>query len=280
MLGHKLVQVLQKKFDVRATIRGDERTLSRYEFIEPAQIIPNLDVENIQQLETVVADWQPAVIINAVGIVKQLPAAADIIKTLTINAIFPHRLYEIARRNRARLINISTDCVFSGKKGKYTENDVSDALDVYGKSKFLGETIEADALTIRTSIIGRELDSPHSLVEWFLSNRGKKIEGFTKAIFSGFPTLILAEIIGGIIEHQPGLQGLYHVASEPISKYDLLCLLNSAYRTEAEIQPSETYAIDRSLDSTKYRTASGFKPDDWERMVGRMAADNHLYRKN
>lgn len=277
MLGHKLVQVLGKRFDVWATVRTEYSRLAAQNIFNSRRVIENLDVENIGELGKAVSRLQPAVIINAVGIVKQLPAADDMIKTLTVNAVFPHRLYQIAQNNGARLINISTDCVFDGKKGNYTETDAADATDVYGKSKFLGETISENAVTLRTSIIGRELSSSHSLVEWFLASQGGIVEGYTKAIFSGFPTLILAEIIADLIEHHPQVQGLYHVSSEPISKYDLLNLLNAAYRARVEIKPAGNYAIDRSLDSSKFRAVTGFVPLDWAAMVDRMAADNSSY---
>jgi dTDP-4-dehydrorhamnose reductase len=219
------------------------------------------------------------VIINAVGIIKQLPSSKNVVKTLSINSIFPHKLVEVADRYSAKLIQISTDCVFDGEKGNYTEEDVSNATDVYGKSKNLGEIVGANCLTLRTSIIGRELQTSHSLVEWFLSSRGKKIKGFSNAIYSGFPTIVLADIIADLIHNHKDLAGLYHVSSEPINKLELLKLLNKAYRAEVEIKPFDDFRIDRSLDSSKFRQETGFSPASWEKMIERMANDPTPYQK-
>jgi dTDP-4-dehydrorhamnose reductase len=277
MLGHKLTQVLQEKFDLWTTFRSDYRKYEKYGIFNEGKIISNVAIENLSSVEAAVNQVKPDVIVNAIGIIKQIPSATNIIKTLTVNAIFPHQLAEMANRLGARLITVGTDCVFSGKSGKYTESDLPDAADLYGKSKNLGEVTADDCLTLRTSIIGRELDTAHGLVEWFLSNEGKTVKGFTKAVFSGFPTLILSEIIGDVIENQRNLQGLFHVSSAPVNKYDLLESIKKAYGANIEIEPFDDFEIDRSLDSTKFRAATGFKPMDWEEMIDRMAADNAAY---
>ncbi len=221
--------------------------------------------------------FKPDVIINAVGIIKQLPTSKEVVETLKINSIFPHQLAQIAQASGARLITISTDCVFNGRKGNYTEKDISDAEDLYGRSKNLGEVSAPGCLTLRTSIIGRELQTSHSLVEWFLSNRGKKVKGYTEAIYSGFPTIILADIITDLIENHKNLQGLYHVSSETISKFDLLCLLKDFYKVPIEIEPYADFEIDRSLDSSKFRKETGFAPLGWEEMIEKMAQDPTPY---
>ncbi len=277
MLGHKLVQVWDKKADVWATVRNDFGDYQAYEIFRRKKIIDNINVEDIASLEKVVEQLRPEVIVNAVGIIKQIPTAKDIIRTLSINSIFPHRLSELAQKFQARLIAISTDCVFSGRLGNYTETDIPDAHDLYGRSKQLGEVIGENCLTLRTSMIGRELRTAHSLVEWFLSNRGKKVNGYKKAVFSGFPTIILADIILDIIQNHRNLNGLYHVSSEPINKFELLKLIKEAYRIEIEIEAFEDFEVDRTLDSTKFREMTGFKPVDWESMIKRMAEDNSLY---
>jgi len=279
MLGHKLVQTLGGKFELWTTLRTD---FGRYEDIgifDEQKVFENIDVEDFTAVKRVIQDLNPAVIINAIGIIKQLPSAKNVIATLTVNSIFPHRLAEISSQTGARLITFSTDCVFNGKRGRYTETDVSNTEDLYGKSKNLGEVTTENCLTIRTSIIGRELNTAHSLIEWFLSNEGKSVRGFTKAIYTGFPTLIMAEMIGDLIENYPQLQGLYHVSSEPISKYDLLNLVKDAYRIDVEIVPDNDFEIDRSLDSTRFREATGFQPSSWRDMINKMAADNALYKK-
>ena len=279
MLGHKLVQVWRNKFDVWTTVRKNFKHYQKYKIYQRPKTFENIDVHNINSIQEIIEQIKPAVIVNAAGIIKQVPSAKNVIKTLSINSIFPHQLSDLAEQFQFRLISISTDCVFSGNKGKYTETDTADASDLYGKSKNLGEVSAENCLTVRTSIIGRELETSHSLVEWFLSNRGKSVKGFVNAIYTGFPTVVLADILADLIENYPRLNGLYHVSSEPINKFDLLTLINKAYRTKIEIEPFEDFVIDRSLDSTKFRRATNFKPLNWKEMINRMAQDNEIYQK-
>ncbi|MGC2239018.1 MAG: SDR family oxidoreductase, partial [Pyrinomonadaceae bacterium] len=238
MLGHKLVQAWKDKFDVWATLRKKFEDYKNLNIFEKDKLFENITAENHENIEKIIRDSRPDVIVNAIGVIKQLPTANDIIKTLTINSIFPHRLSEFAAKVNARLICISTDCVFSGEKGNYNEEDVPDAYDLYGKSKNLGEVTSGNCLTIRTSIIGREINTSHSLVEWFLSNKGKKIKGYKEAVFSGFPTIVLADILGDLIVNRKNLNGLYHVSSEPINKLELLELIKKEYQAQVEIEPS------------------------------------------
>lgn len=277
MLGHKLVQTWRDRFDVWTTLKGDYQEYEDLGIFERKKTFDRTDVENFEKIANVIEKIEPDVIFNAVGIIKQLPSSKNVIKTLTINSIFPHRLAEIVEKSGARLINISTDCVFDGKKGNYNEEDVSNATDVYGKSKNLGEVTGANCLTLRTSIIGREIRTRHSLVEWFLSNRGTKVKGFVNAIYSGFPTIVLAGIIADLIDNHKNLSGLYHVSAEPINKYDLLKLINEAYEAKVEIQPFDDFWIDRSLDSTKFRRETGFKTASWREMIKLMADDETPY---
>ncbi len=277
MLGHKLVQIWKDKFDVWTTVRGNFENYRKYKIFDTQKTLENIDVGNIKAVETLVEKIQPDVIINAVGIIKQISDSKNTIKTLSINSIFPHQLEEIAKKNDARLICISTDCVFNGKKGNYTEEDIPDAFDLYGKSKNLGEVVGKNCLTIRTSIIGRELQTEHSLVEWFLSNKGKKINGFVNAIYSGFPTIHLAEILENIVINFKTLSGLYHISSHPINKFDLLKLLKESYNIDIEIERFEDFYIDRSLSSVKFQQATGFEPPDWNKMIELMVNDPTPY---
>ncbi len=279
MLGHKLVQTFNSKFETWTTLRDNSSRYFRLGIVDSDRVVENVSVENDQGIVRAIDAAKPDVIINAVGLVKQLPSSKSVIKTLTVNSIFPHRLAEFAEKTGSRLITISTDCVFNGRRGMYTEGDVSDAEDIYGKSKNLGEVAQPNCLTLRTSIIGREIDTAHSLVEWFLANRGGKVKGFRKAIYSGFPTIVLAEILADVIDNQSKLAGLYHISSDPINKFDLLCLLRDAYGIDAEIEPSEELCIDRSLNSEKFRKATGFMPMEWKDMVGMMANDSTPYEQ-
>lgn len=277
MLGHKLSQQLSKKFDVWATVRGDAADMLQYGFLPENRTIGGVAVEDAGSVRAAIEQVRPDVVINAVGVIKQLPSSKDVIKTLEINSIFPNRLAEYGREFGYRLFCISTDCVFNGEKGSYTEESIPDAYDLYGKSKNLGEITDENCLTLRTSIIGRELGSAHSLVDWFLSNRGKNVKGFVNAIYSGFPTIVIADIIASLITDHPELNGLYHVSSEPINKYDLLELVKKHYNVDIGIEPETDFKIDRSLDSTRFREETGFVPLDWDEMIRRMAEDPTPY---
>lgn len=276
MLGHKLYQVLRERFSVRATVRGSVEDYGRFGFFALDELIGGVDVQNFEKVEQAVAAAEPDVVINAVGVIKQLATAKDPIVSLTINSILPHRLSALCGAAGARLITMSTDCIFNGRKGGYTEADVSDAEDLYGRSKCLGEVSNEHSLTLRTSIIGHELGTAHSLVDWFLGNRGGKVKGFRRAIYSGFPTVVMARLIGDLIERHPRLSGLYQVSSSPINKYDLLCLIRDAYRADIVIEPDDDFVLDRSLDSTRFRAATGFVPQPWPELVHEMATDKFI----
>ncbi len=279
MLGHKLVEVLQKKHDVGAAVRGKFEEYSGCGIFEKERVFENIDVEDFAAVKRIIRAFHPQVVINAVGVIKQLPSAKDAVKTIRLNALFPHQLAEVTQELGMRLITVGTDCVFDGEKGNYTEADAPNALDLYGRSKSLGETTGANCLTLRTSIIGRELKTAHSLVEWFLSNQGKTVKGFTNAVFSGFPTVVFSEIIEKIIVNYPDLSGLYQAASQPINKYELLKLIRDAYRADIEIERFDDFTIDRSLDASKLKAATSIEIPDWRTMIKRMAEDNAVYQK-
>ncbi|HEX6124948.1 MAG TPA: SDR family oxidoreductase, partial [Pyrinomonadaceae bacterium] len=236
MLGHKLVHRWQDMFETWTTVRGRFADYERFGIFDRERTIDSLSVTDTASLEEVVGQVRPDVIFNAVGIVKQVPNAKNTVTTLLINSVLPHQLADIAQKFDARLIQISTDCVFEGTRGNYTEDDRPDATDLYGRSKNLGEVTGKNCLTLRTSIIGRELTTSHGLVEWFLSNRGKTVKGYANAIFSGFPTVVLADIISNLITNYRELSGLYHVSSDPINKFDLLSLLKTSYKVNIEVE--------------------------------------------
>jgi len=252
-------------FDVIGTVRGER---SRKLFPESLQsaVISGVDVENIDSLMRVLGDTKPEVVINCIGLVKQLAEADDPLAAIPINSLLPHRLARLCAVAGARFVHMSTDCVFSGSKGMYTESDPSDAKDLYGRSKFLGEVDYPNAVTLRTSIIGHELEGARSLVGWFLSQRGP-VRGFRKAIFSGLPTVEIARLIRDYVLPNPDLHGLYHVSADPINKYDLLRLVADTYRKTIDIEADETFVIDRSLDSSRFRSVTGFQPKSWTDLV-------------
>ncbi len=279
MLGHKLLQVLKEKHEVWVTVRGLFSEYESHAIFDPLRTIENVNVEDIKSVRQAIEKSAPQLVINAIGVIKQLPSSNNIIYTLNVNSIFPHKLEELSYQYGFRLICVSTDCVFNGQKGNYNEDDYPDATDLYGKSKNLGEVISDNCLTLRSSIIGRELGTAHSLLEWFLSNRGKSVKGYVNALYSGFPTIVFANIIADIIENQEKLSGLYHVSSDPINKFDLLNLIRSKFDLDIDIDPYEDFKIDRSLDSTLFRDATGFSPMPWDEMIKEMANDPTVYDK-
>lgn len=270
MLGSAVVRVLSESaaLDVYATVRG----AGAKRFFDPAiaeKFIVGVDVENLDSLADAMAQLCPDVVVNCVGVVKQLAQANDPLRVLPINSMLPHRLAKLCAVGGARLVHVSTDCVFSGAKGLYLESDESDATDLYGKSKFIGEVDAPHAVTLRTSIIGHELQNGHSLIDWFLA-QGKTCRGYTKALFSGVPTVVLAQIIRDVVIPRADLSGLYHVAAEPISKYDLLKLVARIYSKPVEIIPDDSLAIDRSLDGSRFRAATGYATPAWSEMIKTM----------
>jgi dTDP-4-dehydrorhamnose reductase len=279
MLGHKLWQMYRDHFETWVTVRTSYRDYARFELFDPQRMLGGVEAFDFDAVVRALAAIKPQVVINCIGIIKQLPTARDPIISLTVNALFPHRLANLCLAGNMRLIHISTDCVFNGRKGRYTEIDVSDAEDLYGRSKYLGEVNAPGCLTLRTSIIGRELQTTSGLVEWFLSQRGQTVKGYRRSIYSGFTTLALARVMAEIIEQQPDLSGVYQVSSEPINKYDLLHLIRREMNVPIEIEADDTVSLDRSLDSARFRSATGFTPPAWDEMVREMARDETPYEK-
>ncbi|KIJ89167.1 dTDP-4-dehydrorhamnose reductase family protein [Rickettsia asembonensis] len=270
MLGNSMFRFLSQdsKFDVYATARNNS-THSYFSKDLSDKLITNVDVENHDSLVEVFNKAKPEIVINCIGLVKQLADANDPLKALPINSLLPHRLANLCKLANSRLIHISTDCVFSGKKGNYKESDFPDCYDLYGRSKFLGEVDYPHVITLRTSIIGHELAGNRSLINWFLSAEGQ-VKGFEKAIYSGFPTVELARIIRDFVLPNKELHGLYHVASKPINKLELLKLVAEIYNKEIDIIPSDELVIDRSLDATSFNKVTGYTPPDWRELVKRM----------
>jgi dTDP-4-dehydrorhamnose reductase len=277
MLGHKLCQIYRTRFDAWATVRSTAETLVGYDLLDSERIREGVDAMRVSSVAQAIAQVEPDAVVNCIGIIKQRSEAQTPIPCLTVNSLFPHQLAEICRSHRARLIHISTDCVFSGRKGMYRESDASDAEDLYGRSKCLGEVGGRGCLTLRTSIVGRELSGANGLVEWFLGNRNGKVRGFRRAVFSGFTTRALAGIIADVLENYADLEGLYQVSSDPISKYDLLGLLNDVYRLGIQIEPDDQFHCDRSLDSSRFRNDVGFLHLGWREMIQDMHGDATPY---
>ncbi len=266
MLGHQLLKHLQPRHEVKVTLRQDMGSYSSFGRFSRENAYDAIDVRSLERLVEVMADFCPEAVINAVGIVKQRPDAKESIPSLEINALLPHRLAVLCKSIGARLIHLSTDCIFSGKKGNYQESDPSDAEDLYGKTKFLGEVHEANGLTLRTSIIGRELSRHTSLLDWFLAQTGR-VKGFTNAIYTGFTTLEMSRIIEMMLSKFPDASGVYQVSSDPINKYELLLLFREKLGHDIEIIADDAFHCDRSLDSKCFRSEFNYTPPSWPAMI-------------
>lgn len=270
MLGNAMLRVLSERADLQ--VFGTVRSGVAKHFFSPEivkRVITGVDVENQDALTCVLTECRPQVVINCIGLIKQLADANDPLVALPINAMLPHRLARLCELGGARLVHVSTDCVFSGTKGNYRESDQSDATDLYGKSKYLGEVSYPHTITLRTSIIGHELSSANGLVGWFLAQEGR-VKGYTRAIFSGLPTMELARVVRDVVLPRVDLSGLYHVASAPITKYDLLKLVAEVYGKTIEIVPDDAVVIERSLCADRFREATGYVAPAWPELVKAM----------
>ncbi|MDB5809616.1 MAG: dTDP-4-dehydrorhamnose reductase [Betaproteobacteria bacterium] len=272
MLGHRLLSTLSRSHEVRVTLRRELSAYRQFGHYDVQNSYSSVDVRVTDRMIDVLADFHPDAVINAVGVVKQRPDGLDPIPNLEINALLPHRLVAICKAIRAHFIHISTDCVFSGRKGSYKETDEPDPIDVYGHSKLLGEVVEPGCITLRTSIIGRELARRSGLFEWFLMQK-QQIKGYKNAIFSGFTTIELSRVIEKLIAEYPTASGIYHVSSYPISKYDLLNLIKQELKLPIEVTPNTDFKCNRSLDSTRFRKDFDYEPPTWKEMIEELVAD-------
>lgn len=270
MLGNAMIRKLSenKALEVHGTLRS-AGGLRHFDPKIAASILTGIDVENQDLLASAFAQVRPEVVINCVGLVKQLANADDPLAALPINALLPHRLSRLCAIAGARLVHVSTDCVFDGKRGSYRESDPSDAQDLYGRSKYIGEVSDPHAVTLRTSIIGHELGSDHGLVDWFLNQSGT-IKGYGRAIFSGLPTDELARIVSEIVLPRPQLSGVFHVAAAPISKYELLKLVGEVYGKPTKIERDDSVVIDRSLIADRFNATTGYTAQSWPQLIRNM----------
>lgn len=273
MLGHRLLRQLSARHETRVTLRRPLAEYSRFGLFSRDNAFDETDARDVRRVAAVVSAFRPQAVINAVGIVKQRPEAREIEISSEVNALFPHRLAALCRARLAHLLHLSTDCVFSGEKGNYAEADRPDPVDVYGETKLRGEIDAPGAITLRTSMIGTELDRKTGLVEWLLAQKGKTIKGYRKAVFSGFTTAELARLIEMLVTRHPGAHGLYHASSAPISKLDLLAGLERRLGLGVTIVPDDAVACDRSLDSSRLRKAFDYEPPSWDAMLDELAGD-------
>ena len=280
MLGHKMYQVLRNRYpDTVCTVARSlgEPFYKKIPLFRQGNVIDRVDAMDFWALRRILREHCPDWMVNCVGIIKQREEAVSAIPSITLNSLLPHELAEWALEWKGRLIHVSTDCVFSGRQGNYTEDSPSDAEDLYGKSKYLGEVATENAITLRTSIIGRELDHFRSLLEWFMSQNGKTVRGFRRVIYSGVTTNYMAQLVGNLIADHPALSGLYQVTASAVSKHDLLCLIRDVYGLNIDIIPDEKEVSDRSMAGEKFRKATGYSAPEWPGLVEQLAGDPTPY---
>ena len=277
MLGHRLWRTLRGRFETFVTLRSLDpwRGIGLF---DPARTIEDVNARHPRSVERALDETHPDVVVNCIGIVKQRAEAKDPVASIAVNALFPHLVARAVTARGARFVHVSTDCVFSGRRGSYAEDDLTDAEDLYGRTKALGEVTAPGCLTLRTSIIGREIGEGLGLVEWFLSRRrAGACQGFTRAWFSGVTTAVLAGFVADLVASGSELSGLYHLAGDRISKHDLVTLLNDAFAAGVDIEAVDGPAVDRSLDGARLRRDAGFEPPSWADMVRDLAADDAPY---
>lgn len=274
MLGHEAIRVLAPDFEVWGACRNP-RDLPDLG-VPPERLLGGLDAEKAESAYALVERVRPTHVLNAAGIVKQRKAGKVAIPSISVNSLWPHVLADACAAHGARMVHVSTDCVFSGARGRYVESDVPDAFDLYGRSKLLGEVTDQDhVVTLRTSIIGWQLGEPTGLVAWFAAHRNEQLKGFTRAVFSGLTTGALTEVIRDVVLEDATLSGLWHVSADPIDKYTLLTDLARHVRWNVDISPVDRPVIDRSLDSTRFRERTGWTPPSWAEMLEELAGEWH-----
>jgi dTDP-4-dehydrorhamnose reductase len=280
MLGHKLWQWLAPRFDAYVTFRGAASVYARTGLFDAARALSGVSAQDFDSVARAFAAVRPEAVVNCIGVVKQDAAAKDPLVSIAINSLFPHRLAQLARASGARLVHLSTDCVFTGRAGNYDEAAKPDAEDLYGRTKLLGEVSGEGCLTLRTSMIGRELAGAHGLLEWFLAQEGVgRVRGFKRAVFSGFTTDALADLLAEVLSTHADLSGVWHAAADPINKFDLLSLIKESYGLRVEVEPDESFICDRSLDGSRFRAATGIRAPAWPEMIRRMRDDPTPYRE-
>lgn len=278
MVGHMACRIFGERHEVFGTIRRDLSTdsvLAR--FLSPDRWIRGVDALDMESVRRALDEAEPDAVLNCIGVIKQHSDATDPIVSIENNSLFPHKLAALCNSVDVRMVHLSTDCVFSGRQGMYTESDIPDPTDLYGRSKLLGETERGEGLTLRTSVVGREIHGYMSLFEWVLGSRGSSVRGFDRAVYSGLTTMALVDVVGQVMEGQPDLTGVWHVASEPITKYELLRWLNENLDLDLDIERDESFVSDRSLDGSALTAETGIVVPSWDDMLTRFVDDQPSY---
>ncbi len=279
MIGSAMFRVLSSTSAAGWIVYGTMRSSAAKSFFTPQQtkyLIGNIDIDRFDDLVRIMGQVKPDLVINCIGLTKHHASCNDPLQAIPINALLPHRLAHLCAAASARFIHISTDCVFAGTNGNYLENAPGDATDIYGKAKLLGEVAYPHTITLRTSTIGHELQSAYGLLEWFLSQKDS-CKGFSRAIFSGLPNTVLAQVVRDYVIPNAQLSGLYHVGADAINKYDLLKLIASVYSKKIEIVQDDSFAINRSLNSERFFNATGYTAPTWLDLI-KIMHDHHNHQ--
>lgn len=278
MLGHKLWQLLPQRFpETFATIRSRRGIIGACGLFDDERVLEGIDALDFAAVGAAIDRLRPQIIVNCIAVTKRRDASTDALASIALNALLPHRLGQWSAARGSRVIHFSTDCVFSGRTGRYSEASLTDADDLYGRTKALGEIAGPGLLTLRSSFIGRELAHGAELLEWVLAQRGRRINGYRRAFFTGVSTLFMARLVGDIIAHHPQLSGLYNIASEVITKFDLLCLARDAFGLDVQIEPDDGFVCRRDLDGEKLRKTTGIIVPPWRAAMAELAADPTPY---
>ena len=281
MLGHMLVRVLSPHHRVVGTTSSQYNAGSPLaKLLDRDSWISGIDVRSFNRIDQLVRETQPDVVINCVGVIKQKMESSSITDAITINSLFPHHLANLCQSHNCRLIHFSTDCVFEGTSGIKRASDTPNATDLYGTTKRLGEIAFGDSITIRSSIVGAQIVGNESLFQWAISQKGKSIKGFTGALYSGLTTMTMAKVILEIVDNFPQLSGVQQIASEAITKHDLLCKLNIALDLSLKISADNTLVCDRTLDGSEFAHQTGIEIPTWDEMIEEFASDQNFYINN
>jgi dTDP-4-dehydrorhamnose reductase len=279
MIGHKMYQMISKvHMDTWVTLRNDITTYIYSNIYNNEKVIGNIDLSDFKKLLHTLNEIKPDIILNACGITIRRGVEEVKSNTILINSVLPHILNEWVSLNNKRLIHFSTDCVFSGKKGDYLDTDIKDAYDLYGSTKSLGEIVDSKfAITLRGSMIGRELENKTELFEWFLQQSNNKIKGFSEVIYAGITTVKMAEIVLRLINFYPNLSGIYNISSKPISKYDLLKMCNEHFEINSIIEMDNSYKSNKNLISDKFFIEIGIEKPNWIDLIRQLKDDSLIY---
>lgn len=280
MIGHKMYQVISKEFDdVWVLLKKPLDQVHSSEIFKTDKVIESFNLVHFDKLSKVLNNLMPDLIINAAGITIRRGINDNILNSILINSALPHFLDNWVKSNNKRLIHFSTDCVFSGKKGFYSEFSATDAEDTYGKTKGLGEVISSNTITLRGSMIGRELENKTELLEWFLNQNEHSVKGYNKVIYSGITTIRMAKYVLQILNKHPNMNGIYNVSSINISKFELVKLFNQYFNKKCFIIADDSYISNKDLDSTKFYLETGFEKPNWSELIEELASDCELNAK-